>query len=57
MRKAAIIAIVAVGSSLALYAGINLPAAKNQKAETECCNKPGTCPKDIKENCCSYEKD
>lgn len=54
MRKAAIIAVVAIGSSLAAYASVNKATAKEQKTQTECCDKTECCPKGGAEECCEY---
>jgi len=52
MRKAAIVALVAVGSSLALYAGIGQTKGNSQKTQTECCDKIECCPMGSSEECC-----
>lgn len=50
--KTAIIALVAVGSSLAVYAGINQSKDHVEKAQTECCDKTECCPISNPEECC-----
>jgi len=52
MRKVAIIAVVAVGTSLALFAGVGNPAASNQKTQTECCDTSECCLEGGAEDCC-----
>jgi hypothetical protein len=53
MRKAAIIAVVALGSTIALYAGINQATSKKPDTKTECCSKAGSSSRSGNvENCC-----
>jgi hypothetical protein len=43
MRKTVIVALAAIGSSLALYAGMNQPQGNAKKTQTECCDKTECC--------------
>ncbi|MBC6109869.1 hypothetical protein ACFOG5_08170 [Pedobacter fastidiosus] len=45
MRKATIIALLALATSFSVYAGGDEKKAKiKEKAKTECCNKSSCCP-------------
>ncbi|WP_300353251.1 hypothetical protein [Fluviicola sp.] len=52
MRKTVIVALAAIGSSLALYAGMNQPQGNAKKPQTECCDKTECCPVVNPEECC-----
>lgn len=53
MKNAAIVAMVAVGSSLALYAGITQMPSNAKIAQTECCEQTDCCPTGGSEDCCA----
>lgn len=50
MKKAVIIAFVALGTSLAVYAGMG-KGNTTEKAKTECCDKTNCCPDDAGDCC------
>jgi len=57
MKKIVVIALVAFGTSLAVYAGINNQET-TEKAKTECCDKTKCYPTDLeKKSCCSKSCD
>jgi len=52
MKKGAIIAFVALATSLAVYAGVGNNKT-NEKAKTECCDKSSCCPNGTSnDDCC-----
>ena len=52
MKKGAIIAVVALATSLAVYAGVGNNKT-NEKAKTECCDKSNCCPNGTSnDDCC-----
>jgi hypothetical protein len=57
MKNVAIITLVALGTSLARYAGINNPMS-NEKSKTKCCEETKCCPTDLEmKNCCTNSCD
>jgi hypothetical protein len=57
MKKVVIIALVALGTSLAVYAGVNNKET-TEKAKTECCDKAKCCPTQPEtKNCCKKSCD
>jgi len=54
MRKAAIIAMVGIGSSLALYTSMGHVSARKQLAQTGCCDDTSCCLMGNTADCCDF---
>ena len=55
MKKVLIIALVTLGTSLAVYAGLN---DQEKTEKTECCDKTKCCPADSEsKSCCTLSCD